>query len=240
VISSATAKDTDVAGKTGVKMSGPYEYVPRTTGRSTRKTRRVWIQHRNQPRSAVPPLEELKLSSEDKLWPINDYWSFHAGGGQFKTLGIYSAALEKRYGEAKSAADFAWKSQAMSYEASAPCSKPMAATNTNPRASFSGCSQRLARPDLASFIVTICVPRADILVRESPRTGACANFAGRPTVVVVNGTQAAHKGLKVIAKVYDLAMNEKFSRDTAWMSTPTASRGRSPFPSRTEFPPHTS
>jgi exo-1,4-beta-D-glucosaminidase len=32
-------------------------------------------------------------------------------------------------------------------------------------------------------------------------------------VAIVNGTQSAQNGLKVVAKVYDLAMNEKFSSD---------------------------
>jgi len=47
---------------------------------------------------------------------------------------------------------------------------------------------------------------------RTPRIASAAAPDDR-TVVVVNGTQAPHKGLKAIAKVYDLAMNEKFSRD---------------------------
>src|SRR5262249_39811201 len=69
------------------------------------------------PGPAVPPLEELKtLFPEDKLWPINEFWNFHSGGGQFKSISIYSNAIDKRYGEAKDGADFAWKSQAINYE----------------------------------------------------------------------------------------------------------------------------
>src|SRR5262249_32888712 len=69
------------------------------------------------PGAAVPLLEELKtFIPEDKLWPMNEVWDFHAGGGQFKTIGLFTHALEMRYGKAKDAADFAWKSQAMTYE----------------------------------------------------------------------------------------------------------------------------
>ena len=93
VISSATAKDTDVTGKTGVKMSGPYEYVPANYWTIDTKNGGAYgFNTETSPGPAVPPLEELKtFIPEDKLWPINDYWSFHAGGGQFKTLGIYDS-----------------------------------------------------------------------------------------------------------------------------------------------------
>jgi hypothetical protein len=118
VISSATAKETDVTGKTGVKMSGPYEYVPANYWTIDTKNGGAYgFNTETSPGPAVPPLEELEtFIPEDKLWPVSDVWNFHAGGGQFKNIGIFSAALEKRYGEAKNASDFAWKSQAMAYE----------------------------------------------------------------------------------------------------------------------------
>jgi len=90
------------------------------------------------------------------------------------------AALEKRYGEAKSAADFAWKSQAMSYEGQ----RAMFEAYGRNKYKSTGIIQWMlnnAWPGLSGiFIVTICVPRADILVRRKPSTGACAIFAGRP------------------------------------------------------------
>ena len=61
VVSSATAKPTTVTGESGVKMSGPYEYVApsywtadphlhggRKTLQPGRMRRRLWLQHRNQ------------------------------------------------------------------------------------------------------------------------------------------------------------------------------------------------
>src|SRR5215470_5896696 len=118
VISSATAKETDVTGKSGVKMSGPYDYVPANYWIIDTKAGGAYgFNTETSPGPAVPPVEELKtFLPEDKLWPINDVWNFHAGGGKFKTIDLYANAIEKRYGEPKSAADFAWKSQAMTYE----------------------------------------------------------------------------------------------------------------------------
>jgi len=42
------------------------------------------------------------------LWPI-DGVSFHAGGGPFKSLGIFTEALNRRYAEATNVEDYAKK-----------------------------------------------------------------------------------------------------------------------------------
>jgi len=216
VISSATAKDTDVTGKTGVKMSGPYEYVPANYWTTDTKNGGAYgFNTETSPGPAVPPLEELKtFIPEDKLWPINDYWSFHAGGGQFKTIGIYSTALEKRYGEAKSAADFAWKSQAMSYEGQ----RAMFEAYGRNKYKSTGIIQWMlnnAWPGLIWHLYSYDLrPAGGYFGSKKALESVHVQFSPDDrTVVVVNGTQAPHTGLKVIAKVYDLAMNEKFSRD---------------------------
>ena len=52
----------------------------------------------------------------DKLWPINSDWDYHAGGGQFKNINVFTEALDKRYGPSKSAEEYARKAQVMAYE----------------------------------------------------------------------------------------------------------------------------
>jgi exo-1,4-beta-D-glucosaminidase len=49
-------------------------------------------------------------------WPIDSLWNYHAASGRFANLTAFAAALGARYGEAKSAEDFAAKSQLMAYE----------------------------------------------------------------------------------------------------------------------------
>src|SRR5664279_1600534 len=64
-----------------------------------------------------PPIESLRrMLPADKLWPINSDWDYHAGGGQFKNIGVFTEALSKRYGPAKSVEDYARKAQVMAYE----------------------------------------------------------------------------------------------------------------------------
>ena len=134
VVSSATAKPTTLTGESGVKMSGPYEYVAPS----------YWDTDPHRPAQeqgcnpggcggaygfnsetsmgpAVPPIESVeRMIPKNHLWtvngPLDEYWNFHAGGGEFKTTKVFANALNARYGKADSAEDFAYKSQLMTYE----------------------------------------------------------------------------------------------------------------------------
>jgi exo-1,4-beta-D-glucosaminidase len=130
IVSSATAKPATITGASGVKMSGPYEYVAPS----------YWVADPHRPTAeqgcnaggcggaygfnsetsmgpAVPPLESVRrMVPKDHLWPIDDYWNFHAGGGAFKNLKVFTDAQDNRYGKSNSAEDFTYKSQLMTYE----------------------------------------------------------------------------------------------------------------------------
>src|SRR6201987_5031380 len=105
VISSATAKKSEIPGDTGVKMSGPYDYVPPDYWLlDTPAGGAYGFNIETSPGPAGSSRDELKtFIPEDKLWPPNDVWNFHAGGGQFKTIDLFMHALEMRYGKAKDA-----------------------------------------------------------------------------------------------------------------------------------------
>jgi exo-1,4-beta-D-glucosaminidase len=130
VISSATGKPTTVTGDSGVKMSGPYEYVAPA----------YWMQDalganhpqgcnqggcgggygfntETSPGPAVPPIETIKaMLPKEHQWPIDDWWNFHAGGGVFKDMHVFTDALDARYGKSAGLEDYTMKSQAQSYE----------------------------------------------------------------------------------------------------------------------------
>src|ERR1700689_1643701 len=66
---------------------------------------------------AVPPLDSIRaMVGKDHLWPIDDVWNYHAGGGEFKTIKVFSDALANRYGKSDTVEDFAAKSQLQTYE----------------------------------------------------------------------------------------------------------------------------
>src|SRR6185503_1222498 len=66
----------------------------------------------------IPPFESLKkFIPADKLWPINDTWYFHAGATKGNNrLANIQRVIEKRYGPAHSAEEFAAKAQLAHYE----------------------------------------------------------------------------------------------------------------------------
>jgi exo-1,4-beta-D-glucosaminidase len=114
----AASARTTLIGTTGVKMTGPYDYVapsywldPRAPGGA------AGFNSETSPGAAVPPLESLRrFIPADHLWPIDEYWNYHAGGGQFKNIHTFTHALEARYGKALSVEDYALKAQLMTYE----------------------------------------------------------------------------------------------------------------------------
>jgi exo-1,4-beta-D-glucosaminidase len=118
-ISSASAKATTVTGPSGVKMSGPYDYVPPD----------YWFVDKNHfggafgfntetsPGPAPPVIDCLKkFIPDDKLWPQNEVWNYHAGGEGFKNLNHFNDSMKAQYGDATTLDAYETKSQLMAYE----------------------------------------------------------------------------------------------------------------------------
>ncbi len=122
ILSSASARPTTVTGPSGVKMTGPYDYVPPV----------YWLAEpqlggargfntETSMGAAIPPIESLRrFIPADHLWDaqgaLDPYWSYHAGSGEFLNLKRYLTALSARYGPPTSLRDFVWKSAAISYD----------------------------------------------------------------------------------------------------------------------------
>lgn len=118
VVSNATDKPGPVSGPSGVKMRGPYDYVPPSYWLTDTKNGGAFgFATEVGPGAAVPPLDSLKqMLPPEHLWPIDDFWNFHAGGDEFRDIRRFTAALEARYGKATGVEDFARKAQAMTYD----------------------------------------------------------------------------------------------------------------------------
>jgi exo-1,4-beta-D-glucosaminidase len=117
-LSSASQTPTTVTGKSGVKMTGPYDYVAPS----------YWLTDTNRyggaygfntetsPGPAIPTLSSLKkFIPANELWPPDDIWSLHYGGGGFKELTVYNEAMKASYGAADDLADYLRISQTMAY-----------------------------------------------------------------------------------------------------------------------------
>jgi exo-1,4-beta-D-glucosaminidase len=117
-VSSASEVPTTVTGKSGVKMTGPYEYVPPMYWLADTEAGGAYgYNTETSPGPAIPTKQSLaKFIPKDHLWPIDDYWNFHAGGERFTTVDVFTDALTKRYGPASTLDDYERKAQAMSYD----------------------------------------------------------------------------------------------------------------------------
>jgi exo-1,4-beta-D-glucosaminidase len=132
LMSSVDNLTSALTGRSGIK-EGIYNWVPPSfwlvaSHPETRKSAPKFENTRagafgftteTSPGAAVPRAESLRqMLPKDHLWPIDDVWNFHAGGGNFKDIDVYADALNRRYGTATSMEDFARKAQLMNYEGS--------------------------------------------------------------------------------------------------------------------------
>jgi exo-1,4-beta-D-glucosaminidase len=196
-------------------MTGPYEYVAPAYWLTDKAEGGAFgFNTETSPGPAVPPVASLrKFIPEDRLWPPNDFWNFHAGGGQFANLKVFTQALNSRYGTATSLEDYAWKAQLMAYEGE----RAMFEAFGRNKYAATGVIQWMLNNAWPSLIWHLydhylrpaggyfgtkkaCEP---LHIQYSYEDGA---------VWVVNSHYQAFKNLKVTAKVFNLDLSERFSR----------------------------
>jgi exo-1,4-beta-D-glucosaminidase len=116
--SSASASQSEAGSPTGIRMTGPYNYIPPMYWYADTHAGGAYsFNTETSCGPAIPPIESLRrMLPADHLWPVDDVWSYHAGGGPFKSLAIYNEALAKRLGPPKDVIDYAEKSQVMAYD----------------------------------------------------------------------------------------------------------------------------
>jgi exo-1,4-beta-D-glucosaminidase len=230
VVSSATAKPAAVTGDSGVKMTGPYEYVaPSYWSEDAGGSNRTYkcnpggcggaygFNTETSPGPAVPPIESLRrFIPRDHLWPIDEYWNYHAGGGEFKTIQIYTEAQNARYGKSDSAEDFSFKSQLMNYEGI----RAMFEAYSRNKYTSTGVIQWMLNNGWPSIIWNLY----DYYLRPGggyfgakkamEALHPVYSYNDHSVWLVSSQYQDAH-GLKLTAKIFNLDMTEKFSRDAS-------------------------
>ncbi len=230
LFSSATAHLGIGGAQTGGRMTGPYDYVPPSYWLADSKENEPGhgcnlggcggahgFNTETSSGPAIPPIESLRaMLGPDHLWPIDDTWRFHAGGGPFHELANYTNALGARYGPAASAEQYAEKSQMMAYEGI--------------RAMFEAYSRnKYASTGVIQWMLNNAWPSViwhlyDYYLR--PGGGYFgAKIAMQPlhpiyssvdkSIWVVSSQYKDAPGLSLEAKVYNLDMTEKFSRAIA-------------------------
>ena len=228
VVSSATGKPSSVTGDSGVKMSGPYEYVAPS----------YWTEDKvdgghhcnvggcggaynfnteTSPGPAVPPVESLKaMLPKEHLWPIDDWWDFHAGGGEFKNIQVYTNALNARYGKADTLNDYVLKAQLMNYEGI----RAMFEAYSRNKYTSTGVIQWMLNNAWPSNIWHLydyyLRPGGGYFgAKRAMETLHPVYSYDDKSIYLVSSSYIDIKGLKLKTRVYNLDMTEKFSQDSA-------------------------
>ena len=95
VLISAAKRESKISGPSGVKMNGPYDYVPPFYWYAdTASGGAFGFNTETGPGPQVPLAESLeKMFSKNHLWPIDDIWMFHTSLNEFHGLKRYNAAM---------------------------------------------------------------------------------------------------------------------------------------------------
>jgi exo-1,4-beta-D-glucosaminidase len=229
VVSSATGKKTSVTGESGVKMTGPYEYVAPNywevdtpQGQPGRKQCNpggcggaYGFNTETSMGPAVPPVESIRaMVGKDHMWPVDNFWNFHAGGGEFKTIGVFTDALSNRYGKSDNVEDFATKSQMQTYEGV----RAMYEAYSRNKYQATGVIQWMLNNAWPSMIWHLY----DYYLRPGGGYFGAkrAMEAVHPvygyddhSIWLVSSQYEDVKGLKLTTKIYNLDMSEKFTQE---------------------------
>ena len=220
VLASSTADTSSVLGPTGVKMTGPYDWVPPGYWYDPRAD--GGAQGFNTETSAgqsIPEIESLRrMLSPDELralWTEPRTPQYHAGVGDsvFKTFHIFDRAMTARMGSPTSLADYVRKAQVMAYE--------------NERAMFESFSRnKYQATGLIQWMLNNAWPSLhwnlfDWFLEPNGSTFG-ATIANEPlhvqysyddrSVAVVNQSLDASSGLTAEARLFDLQGEEQWHR----------------------------
>jgi exo-1,4-beta-D-glucosaminidase len=216
-ISSAAQKPTSVTGKSGVKMTGPYDYVPpdywlTDTGKYGGA---YGFNTETGPGPAIPLVSCLrKFIPSDHMWPQDSFWDYHAGSEGFKNLNHFEGAMKSIYGAPSGLDDYETKAQAMAYDGE--------------RAMFEAYSRnKYNSTGIIQWMLNNAWPSTIWHLYDYYQQPAGGYFGTKKaceplhvlysyddnTVAVVNSRYEKVSSLTVIAQVYDNSLHEVFSRE---------------------------
>lgn len=225
-LSSASAAMTSVSGKSGVKMTGPYEYVPPVYWLSDIEAGGAYgFNTETSPGPAIPTLESLKrFLPADHLWPIDDVWNYHAGGGRFTNVNIFTDGLNRRYGQATSLEDYVRKAQAMAYDGQ----RAMFEAYARNKYASTGVIQWMLNNAWPSLIWHLYdyyqVPAGGYYGTKKACEPVHVQYSyDDDSVAVINETDQSLRGMRVSAKLYNIDTMEKASREATLDLAPDSS-----------------
>jgi len=200
---------------TGVKMRGPYEWEPPVYWETDNDRGGAFgFATEISPGPAPPPLDSLvKFIPPDHLWPIDSFWSYHAGRDTFDNLSIFTDALSRRYGASSSAADYAKKAQAAAYESH----RAMFEAYGRNKYTASGVIQWMLQNAWPGMIwhlydYYLCPGGSYFGAKNGLEPLHVQYSYVTRAIVIVNSTQQSYSNLLVTARVLSLDGTEKYAK----------------------------
>lgn len=122
IIAAASEQGTAQTGPSGMKMTGPYAWVPPAYWYADKLGGAVGFNSETSAGASIPPLEDLTrmLSPQElqALWKDPQVRQYHAAAAwsPFARIAPFDTALARRYGAPRSLADYVTKAQLANYD----------------------------------------------------------------------------------------------------------------------------
>ncbi len=216
ILSSASRTPTTVTGPSGVKMTGPYDYVaPSYWYLDKHEGGNFGYNTETSPGPAIPSLaSRKKFLADPDAWPPAADWSYHNGGGEFVNLSVFDSAMDAMYATPKSAEEYTRISQTMEYDSE----RAMFESYAKNKYFSTGVIQWMLNNAWPSMIWHLFDYYLDPDAGYFAAKKACEplhiqySYDDR-SIVVVNSTYRDAQGLRAGVKVHGLAWNELYSAD---------------------------
>ncbi|HWT64713.1 MAG TPA: hypothetical protein VN151_01260, partial [Terracidiphilus sp.] len=216
VLSSASQTPTTVTGESGVKMTGPYDYVAPSYWYFDKTNGGAYgFNTETSPGPAIPPLASRKKFLPDaEAWPATAMWSFHYGGGEFVNLKVFDEAMQAAYVTPQSAADYERIAQTMEYDSE----RAMYEAYSRNKYNATGVIQWMLNNAWPSMIWHLYDYYLDAGAGYFATKKACEPLHVQysyddQSIVVVNSTYAPVEGLHASVHVHNAAWKELYTSE---------------------------
>ncbi len=219
--------ESEVSGPSGVKMNGPYDWVPPVYWWSDTENGGAYgFNTETGPGPQPPPLESVRrMIPPEHLWPIDEVWDYHCGRNEFNDMDRYVEALDRRYGPSDSVEEFLFKAQAANYEAIRPMFESFAVN----RPLTTGLIQWMlnsAWPETYWQLYDwYLMPNGAFYGTRaaSQPLNLSFNYADE-TVYAVNDSRFASDGLTAVVRAFDLSAQEIYNKSSELELPPGGAR----------------
>jgi exo-1,4-beta-D-glucosaminidase len=227
ILSSASGTPTTVTGPSGVKMSGPYDYVEPSYWYVDKQHGGAFgYNTETSPGPDVPSrASRAEFLPDPDAWPPSADWSLHFGGGGFKTLSVLDSAMDAMYAKPTSAAEFTRMAGTMEYSSE----RAMFEAYSRNKYGSTGVIQWMLNNAWPSMIwhlydYNLEADAGYFAVKKACEPLHIQYSYDDQSIVVVNSTYKPVAGLHASVDVHGIGWNQLYSAKTVVNAPPDSSQ----------------